>query len=41
MFLRYRNQRAETRRRQERQQDREMVSLNPSKKTEETNLETA
>ena len=30
MLLRYRNQRAETRRRQERQQDREMVNLNPN-----------
>ena len=41
MFLRYRNQRAETRRRQKRQQDRETVSLNTSKKTDESNLETA
>ena len=41
MLLRYRNQRAETRRRQKRQQDREMVNLNSTKKTDESNLETA
>ena len=37
MFMRYRNKRAETRRRQEQQQDREMKT----QKTIETNLETA
>ena len=41
MLLRYRNQKAETRQRQKRQQDREMVSLNTSKRTDESNLETA
>ena len=41
VLLRYRNQRAETRRRQKRQQDREMVSLNTPRRTEESNLETA
>ena len=43
MFLRYRNQRAETRLRQKRQQDweRKMVTMATTKNTNEPNLETA
>ena len=43
MFLRYRNQRAENRLRQKRQQDREMkmVTTATTKNTDEPNLETA
>ena len=40
-FLRYRNKKAENRRRQKRQQDREMVHLRTANATDTSNVQTA
>ena len=41
VFLRYHNRRAETRRKQKRQEEREMKMVNQTQMTYESNLETA
>ena len=41
VFLRYRNKTAETRRKEKRQQEREMKMVNQTQKTDESYLETA